>query len=64
MKEIQIKTSVVVFTGVEKELLEERYKVVKLNDKSSWEVVETRISRDGKSLSVDQVKCWVDNFNA
>jgi hypothetical protein len=51
-----------VFTGVEKELLVERYKGDKLNDKKSRQDVTDLISCDGLSLSVDQVKCWVDNF--
>ena len=39
-----------------KELLEERYKSGQLNDKKSREDVDVLISRDGKTLSEDQVK--------
>ena len=47
-----------------KELLEERYKSGQLNDKKSREDVDVLISRDGKTLSEDQVKSWVDHFKA
>jgi hypothetical protein len=51
-----------VFTGVEKKLLEEQYKSDQLNEKKSREVVTVLISSDGKTLSEEQVKSWVDNL--
>jgi hypothetical protein len=40
-----------VFTGVEKEILEDRYKNNQFNDKKSREDVDVLISGDGKPLS-------------
>ncbi len=51
-----------VFTGVEKTIIEDRYKNDQLNDKKSREDVETLTSGDGKPLSTEEVRIWVDNF--
>ena len=50
------------FTGVEKAILEDRYKNEQLNDRKDREDVTTLISLDGNPLSVEQVRIWVDNF--
>ncbi len=51
------------FTAIERKILEEQYRVGKLNDEKSREVVAVIISHC-ETLSVDQVKYWVDNFKA
>ena len=50
------------FTGVEKEILEERYKNENLKDRKVRDDVTVLISLDGKPLSTEQVRMWVDNF--
>ena len=50
------------FTRVEKTLLEERLKNKQLDDRR--EDVAALLSADGKPLSGEQVRIWVDNFRA
>ncbi len=50
------------FTHVEKTFLEERLKNKQLDDRKGREDVVVLLSTDGKTLSVEQVRIWVDNF--
>ena len=52
------------FTRVEKTLLEERLKNKQLDDRKGREDVAALLSADGKPLSGEQVRIWVDNFRA
>ncbi len=52
------------FTLVEKTLLEERLKNKQLDDRKGREDVVALLSADGKPLSAEQVRIWVDNFRA
>ncbi len=51
-------------TRVEKAILEERLKNNQLDDKKGRAEVVDLLSGDGKSLSTEQVRIWVDNFRA
>ncbi len=51
-----------VFSRVEKTLLEERLKNKQLDDRKGREDVVALLSVDGKPLSAEQVRIWVDNF--
>ncbi len=50
------------FTLVEKTVLEERFKNKQLHDRKGREDVADLLSSDGKSLSAEQVRIWIDNF--
>jgi hypothetical protein len=52
------------FTRVEKTVLEERLKNRQLDDKKGREDVAALLSADGKPLSAEQVRIWIDNFRA
>ena len=47
---------------LKKTLLEERLKNKQLDDRKGREDVVTLLSADGKPLSGEQVRIWVDNF--
>jgi hypothetical protein len=50
------------FTLVEKTFLEERIKNKQIDDRKWREDVAALLSPDGKTLSAEQVRIWVDNF--
>ncbi len=52
------------FTRVEKTVLEERLKNRQLDDRKGREDVAALLSADGKPLSAEQVRIWIDNFRA
>jgi hypothetical protein len=52
------------FTRVEKTILEERLKNKQLDDRKGREDVVALLSGDGKTLSGEQVRIWVDNFRS
>ncbi len=52
------------FTRVEKTILEEWLKNKKIDDRKGREDVDSLLSGDGKSLSGEQVRIWVDNFRS
>jgi hypothetical protein len=52
------------FTRVEKTILEERLKNKKLDDRKGRTDVTALLSGDGKTLSGEQVRIWVDNFRS
>ena len=49
---------------LKKTLLEERLKNKQLDDRKGREDVSALLSADGKPLSGEQVRIWVDNFRA
>ena len=52
------------FTLVEKSILEDRLQNKQLDDRKWSEDVAALLSADGKALSTEQVRIWVDNFRA
>jgi hypothetical protein len=52
------------FTRVEKSILEDRLQNKQLDDRKWREDVAALLSADGKALSTEQVRIWVDNFRA
>ena len=52
------------FTRVEKEILQERLKSKQLDDNKGRADVSPLLSCDGKPLSGEQVRIWVDNFRS
>jgi hypothetical protein len=44
--------------------LEDRLKNKQLDDRKGREDVDTLLSADGKPLSAEQVRIWIDNFRS
>ncbi len=46
------------------EFRESDFKKKKVNDRTGREDVDTLLSSDGKTLSTEEVRIWVDNFRS